>query len=433
MFGRSKEDSAPGSPAAPAPERLPNPPAADGWGYRSLADHRDYLLSLVPSLPPFGVGLLDAWGLTLCESIVSDLDLPTFTGARVDGWAVRGSNLVGASLERPVVLPVVDSIEAGGFRGAPLTPGTAVRVQAGAPVPEGADAVVALADGADLPGEQVEFVAEAVFHQNLNLAGSHVADGDPLLSSGTRLDARAIGLLAEVGLDKVLARPRPRVVVLTTGADLVAPGLPLTRLTHSYDATTSLIAAAARADGAQVFPIGIVEDDAKALRTALSEQLHRADLLLIVGEPSDALLRVLSSLGATDVCEVAMTPGGIQVFALVGDEKTPVLVLPPGAVPAYVTYQVFGRTLIRRLAGTDPLERRIELRPATVPVESDPHQTRFLLASVAPRGVTPELSVEDPGAVELTRANALVVVPAGGEPIAAHADATCWLLDEQPR
>ena len=107
---------------------------------------------------------------------------------------------------------------------------------------------MALAEGAELPGEQVEFVAEAAFHQNLRLAGSRVSDGDPLLASGTVLGSREIGLLAEVGLDKVLARPRPRVVILTIGNDLIAPGLPLTRLTHAYDATTSLIAASARAD-----------------------------------------------------------------------------------------------------------------------------------------------------------------------------------------
>ena len=105
LFGRSKDDQAPGAPAGPGPERLPAPPATDGWGYRSVADHRDYLLSFVPSLPPFGIGLLDAWGLTLCESIVSDIDLPTFTGARVEGWAVRGSNLVGADPAHPVTLP----------------------------------------------------------------------------------------------------------------------------------------------------------------------------------------------------------------------------------------------------------------------------------------------------------------------------------------
>ena len=432
LFGRSKDDPSQAASAETEPERLPNPPETEDTVARSVQEHRDLLLSRVPSLKPFGMGLLDAHGLTLCETIVADLDLPTFTSATVDGWAVRGSNLVGASSLRPVVLPVVDTIEPGGFRGAPLTPGTVVRVAAGAPVPEGADAVVPLEEGVDLGEERVEFQTEAVFKQNLVLAGSRVADGDTLARSGATLDARMIGLLAEVGLDKVLTRPRPRVVVLSLGTDLVAPGLPLTRLTQTYDAGTALIAAAVRAEGAQVFPAGIVADDAKSVRRALEDQLLRADLLIMLAEPSDALVSVLGAMGSTDVGEVAMNPGGRQVFALVGEDKTPVLVLPSKVVPAYISYQAFGRPLIRRLAGLDPLVRRTVPRPTTRALDADPDRTEFRLAELSHRGVTPLPVADDLGAAELARAKAIVVIPAGAGGIPAHADVICWLLDEQP-
>lgn len=424
LFGRSKDDRATSSDSP----RMSRPDPVK----RSVADQRDFLLSQVSGLRAFGMGLLDAWGLALCESLDSDIDLPTFTAATAAGWAVRGSNLVGASPLHPITLPVVDRIDAGGFRGAPLTPGTAVRVEAGSPLPEGADAVVALAEGTE-DDELVTFAAEVTFHQNLRLVGSRIADGDPLLASGTVLDARSIGLLAEVGLDKVLARPRPRVVVMTLDADLVAPGLPLTRLVQGYDATTPLVAAAARADGAQVFPIGIVAREAKALRRALTDQLLRADLLVIVGSIDDAVADLLDELGTLDICEVAMEPAASVASSTVGEEKVPVLVLPPGGVATYIAYQAFCRPVVLKLAGLDPDRRRAEPRPTTVPLPSAGDRTQFLLASIADRGVTPLTLPSDAGAVELARANSIVVIPAGGGDVPAHADVTCWLLDEQPR
>ena len=232
-------------PPTPEPRYLEAAPADGAAGHRSLAEHRDYLLSHVETLRPFGIGLLEAAGLTLCESIVSDIDLPTFTAATTPGWAVRASNLVGASSQRPVILPVVDRIDAGGYRGAPLTAGTAVLVAEGAPIPDGADAVMPLAMGLAVD-EDVQFTTEASFQQNLRPAGSRVAEGDQLVAKGSLLTPRTLAVIAEVGNDKVLARPRPRVVVLSADNSLKAPGQPLTRLSQSYDATATLLAATAR-------------------------------------------------------------------------------------------------------------------------------------------------------------------------------------------
>ncbi|MCC6496198.1 MAG: hypothetical protein IT193_08055, partial [Propionibacteriaceae bacterium] len=241
-------------PPAQGREAVPlePPDPVDVPAPRSLPAHRSFLLDRVSTLRPFGIGLLDAAGLTLCETIVADLDLPTFTAATTAGWAVRASNLVGASRQRPVILPVVDQIEAGDYHGAPLTKGTAVLVAAGAPLPEGADAVMPLAEGLAV-ADEVQFTSEARFQQNLRLAGSRIADGDTLVAKGSVLTPRTLAVIAEVGHDKVLARPRPRVVVLTADEFLTAPGLPLTRLSETYDATTTLLAATLRDEGAQVF------------------------------------------------------------------------------------------------------------------------------------------------------------------------------------
>lgn len=410
------------------PARLPDVPASDEGGLRPVDVHRDYLLSHVTSLRPFGIGLLDAAGLTLCESLTSDIDLPVFTSATVAGWAVRGSNLVGASAARPVTLPVVDEIEAGGFRGAPLMPGTVVKVAAGAPVPESADAVVALADGVQ-SGDEVAFTTEAVFHQNLLAAGSRIADGSLLVESGTVLDARTIGLLAEVGIDKVLARPRPRVVIASLGANLVDPGLPLENIHQSYDSATSLFAATARADGAQVFPIGIVPGEVAQLRRTLSEQLLRADLVLIAADVTPELVGVLGGLGAVDEAGLAIEPEVPGLFAVIGDEQVPTLVLPRDIVTAYIGYQVFARPLIRKLGGQAPADRKQITAPVLAALAVDPARTAFRLAQSTERGVLPS-AVVHPSAVELLASDSLIVIGPGVDGVTAHSDVTCWSLKD---
>lgn len=427
LFGRSKPERTPTTPTTPTPPE-PTPPPVDGAApLRSVEEHRDLLLSAVTSLRPFGIGLLDAAGLTLCESIESDINLPVYTAARVDGWAVRGSNLVGASAHHTVRLPVVGEIDAGGFRGAPLMPGTVVRVAAGAPVPEGADAVVPLAAATELT-EEVEFTAEAVFQQELVLAGSRISDGDLLLGNGSVLDARAIGLLAEVGIDKVLARPKPRVVVASLGADLVDPGLPLERLQQRYDSGTPLIAAAARADGAQVFPIGILANQAASLRRTLTDQLLRADLLVLCAEVTTDLVDVLGGLGTVDNSQVAASPAGPSLFATIGDEKVPVVVLPRDAAAAYVAYQVFVRPLVRKLGGAAPIDREVVTAPVARALSTDPGVTSFLLGRTGERGVEPLAPADGATVLDLVAADTLLVVQPGVGELEAHSDVTCWPL-----
>lgn len=429
LFGRSKSqpaDSAPASPAAVEPA-VPPPAETVAPQRREVDEHRENLLSSVSSLRPFGVGLLDAAGLTLCESIESDIDLPVYTSASVAGWAVRGSNLVGASPRHPVRLPVVGEVDAGGYRGAPLMPGTAIKVAAGAPVPEGADAVVPL-DDAQQFGDEVEFTAEASFQQQLVLAGSRISDGDLLLGNGSVLDPRAIGLLAEVGIDKVLARPKPRVVVASLGAELVDPGAPLERLYQVYDAGTPLVASLARADGAQVFPIGILPSTPSQLRRTITDQLPRADLLLLCAEPDADLTGVLADLGMVDTVEVAMEPAGPVLYALVGDDRTPVLVLPTDTASCYISYQVFGRPLVRRLAGVAPSDRQVTTAPVIKPLVTDPELTSFVLARTTDRGVEPLTAADGPSSLDLVAADVLIVVPAGIGEVGAHADVSCWPL-----
>ncbi len=427
LFGRAKPEPAPAQAVAPSsPEPAPSPaPIQDV--VLSVDDYRGVLLAAVNSLRPFGIGLLDAAGLTLCESIESDIDLPVYTGARSEGYAVRGSNLVGTSVQHPVRLPVVGEIDSGGFRGAPLMPGTAVKVAAGAPVPEGCDAVVRLADVVER-GDEVEFSAEAVFQQELVLAGSRISDGDLLLPTGSVLDPRAIGLLAEVGIDKVLARPKPRVVVASIGNDLVDPGLPLERLQQRYDSGTPLIAAAARADGAQVFPIGILSAEPSQLRRTLTDQLLRADLLVLSADVTSDLVQVLGELGTVDNGRAAAAPTGLSLFATIGDERVPVVVLPRDPAAGYVGYRVFVRPLVRKLAGVEPTERDAVELPLTRSLNTDPEVTTFLLGRLGEAGVAPLATPDSATVLDLVAADVLIVVAPGVGALQSGAMVTCWPL-----
>jgi molybdopterin molybdotransferase len=396
----------------------------------------DFLLSAVPSLRPFGVGLLDVAGLTLCESLRSDLDLPLYTAALTDGWAVRSSNLVGASPEHPIALPVVGAVGIAGIPAEPLSPGTTVRVSYGGPVPEGADAVVAANEAVEIRGtgelpDGVRFISEVAHQQYLYPKGERIADNDPLLPSGTVINPRMVSMLAEVGHDKVLARPRPRVVVATIGEELVSPGLPLTRVTQVYDSTTVLIAAAAGADQAQVFPIGILPDDKAVLVSKLNEQLVRADLVLLVAKSTGPLMDALSELGALDVADVAMWPNGPRLFAKIGPEQVPVLVLPEGAIQSYIGYLVFGRPLLRKLAGQDPLGDVKLVSAAServLPVDED--HAQFILGVHNADRVEALNLPADAGGLELARANALISVEPGQQ-VDIGDQVSCWLLDGQ--
>ena len=215
------EDAA-GSPE-PAEERiLPSPPSVDENGLRSMVDHRDYLLGLVEELPPFGLQLLDALDLTLCEDVVSTVDLPGFDNSAMDGYAVFADDTTDASDGEPVLLPVVGEIAAGSSAEHPLTPGTVMKIMTGAPLPDGADAIVPY-EATDRGADDVLIYVPAGPGQHLRHRGEDITAGQQVFSVGDRLGSRAIGLLAAVGLDKVLVRPRPRVVVISTGSELWIP------------------------------------------------------------------------------------------------------------------------------------------------------------------------------------------------------------------
>jgi molybdopterin molybdotransferase len=326
---------------------------------RPVEEHLAECLRLVSPLPPIDLPLLDAADCLLTEDVISAIDLPRFDNSSMDGYAVRTDEVAGAAPGTAVNLPVAGDIPAGRPDVPVLAPGTTLRIMTGAPVPSGADAVVPVewTDGGETA---VSIERSPGPGQYVRRAGEDVRAGQLVVAAGTRLTPRHVALLAAVGRDRVKVRPRPRVVVLSTGSELVAPGQPLPP-GHIYESNGYGLAAAAAELGADVHRVGVVVDEPRAVLGAIEDQVMRADLLVTTGGVSagayDTVKSVLSRLGSVTFTKVAMQPGMPQGLGTVGRDSTPIFTLPGNPVSALVSFELFVRPAIRRMRGETELHR----------------------------------------------------------------------------
>ena len=344
---------------------------APATGPVPVDQHLTELLDRISPLPPYDTRLMDGLGLPVAQDVLAPMSTPRFDNSSMDGYAVAFRDVAAATAEQPVHLPVVGEIAAGQARITSMEAGTAVKIMTGAPIPEGCTAVVPIeaTDG----GRQQVLVHEgpAEEGQYIRRAGSDVREGERLLAAGQVLGARQIGLLASVGIGEVAARQRPRVVIMSTGHELVEPGQPL-RPDQIFDSNSYLLAAAAREAGAIPYRVQAAPDDPQEFTDALSDQLVRADLVVTSGGVSkgdhDVVKEALSPLGTVTFRQVAMQPGKPQGFGTVGEDDTPIFTLPGNPVSAYVSFQVFVVPAIRKLMGRTPLSRPLVRGTLTEPV-----------------------------------------------------------------
>jgi molybdopterin molybdotransferase len=383
----------------------------------TVDEHVERIVESLEPLHPYDQPLLEALGLPVCENITAPMDLPAFDNSAMDGYAVYFDDVVTASEDHPVHLPVVGEMAAGQTKLFALSPGTAVRIMTGAPVPQGADAIVPV-EWTDGGVASVRITKAPQLDQHVRHQGEDVKVGDVLLEDGSILGPRQLGLLASVGRSQVRSRPRPRIVIMSTGAELREPG---TALGHDsvYDANSYMLAAAARATGAIAYRVGIVSDDPNDFRDALSDQLVRADLVVTSGGVSkgayDVVKEVLSELGTVSFGEVGMQPGKPQGFGFVGEDSTPIITLPGNPVSSYVSFEVFVVPAIRRMMGRLPYRRPMVRALCSQGFASIPGRQQYVRAQfeidgkgahVAPIGGHGSHLVGD-----LSQANALIVVP----------------------
>jgi len=375
------------------------------------------VVEAVEPLPAFPQPLMDAMGLAIAEDVVAPISLPSFDNSAMDGYAVVAADLEGASQESPVTLPVVGEIGAGRADIMALSPGSAVKIMTGAPIPAGADAVVPY-ELTDRGLARVEVRQAPRTGQHIRPVGDDIHEGDVLVEEGTVLGPRHLGLLASVGRATVRTRPRPRVVVISTGSELREPGQSLGR-DSIYDGNSYLLAAAARAAGAIAYRVGVVPDDPHVFTETLADQLVRADLVVTSGGVSegdfDVVKEALSPHGSMWFGKVAMQPGKPQGFGTIGEDETPIFTLPGNPVSAYVSFETFVLPAIRRMMGRTPYSRPTTRARLTHGLSSPSGRQQMVRASydvdqggpfVSPVGGHGSHLIGD-----LAHANALIVVP----------------------
>ncbi len=403
-----------------------------------VEEHMDAVLNGVQPLSPLEVQLIDAHGCILAEDITAPLDLPPFDNSAMDGYAVRSEDLAGASEPAPVHLPVVGDIPAGSSPAYSVQPGLCVRIMTGAPVPPGADAVVPV-EWTDGGVASVSIDRPVTPGAYIRRAGEDVTTGEVVLATGAHLGAAQIGLLAAIGRDRVPVRPRPRVVVLATGSELVEPGTSSLAPGQIYDSNSFALTLAALEAGALAFRVGIVADDPRALVDAIDDQLVRADLVLTSGGVSagayDVVKEVLGRVGDVRFTKVAMQPGMPQGFGHIGPDRTPIFTLPGNPVSAYVSFEVFVRPAIRRMLGVDPLHRPMVRARLLEPFRSSRAKrsyTRGWLEVADGRYVVRPVGGSGSHLVaDLALANAFIVVPEDVEEVPAGATVSVMMLERR--
>jgi len=409
---------------------------------RSVEEQQARVASAAVAPRPVRVAIAEAQGLMCAEEVVTERPLPGFDQAAIDGYAVRSVDVlgIGAAEEgdgdfgvdeernREISLPVMGTIEAGARTPSRLQPRQAARVQTGAPMPTLADAVLPMrwTDGGQSRVKALRGVRSGAY---VRRAGDDVQPGDVAVRAGAIIGAAQVGLLAAVGRERVLVHPRPRLSVMCVGGELVdtsrTPGSG-----QVYDVNSYALAAAGRDAGAEVNRVGIVATDPKKLRAVVEGQLNRAEALVIAGAvggaAAEGVRSVLAQLGDMEVTRIAMHPGSVQGFGLLGPERVPVFLLPANPVSALVVFEVMVRPLIRLSLGKRQPKRRVVQARAVSPISSVGGRKGYLRGQLMRDQDTGEYLVQalggSPGAsshllATLAEANCLVVVPADAEQI----------------
>jgi molybdopterin molybdotransferase len=409
---------------------------------RTVEEHRAAVLSGVVAGPVEERAVPDALGLVLAEDVASAVDLPAFDNSAMDGYALHADDLHAddPAAAAPVTLRVVDDVPAGGVPRAALVAGPASRVMTGAPVPEGTGAVVPVEQTDAGTGRvRVDVLPRPAAH--VRRRGEDVRTGAVVLTAGTVVTPAVVGLLSGVGRAAVRVHRPPRVVVLSTGAELVPAGEPLGPA-QIHDANGPMLAAAVRRAGGVAVTAPVVADRPGALLAALEPHLGDADLVLTSAGVSEGAYDVvkadLAGAGVT-FARVAMQPGKPQGHGVLGPRGVPVVTLPGNPASAFVSFHVFVRPLLRRLLGLPDGPGPVVRAALAEPLTSPAGRRQLLRARLEPAaaGGTPTVRlVGGPGSHllgALALSDALAVVPEDVTALPAGALVDVLLTEGDPR
>lgn len=363
----------------------------------SLEEARERMLGGIEPLPAERVAPTDALGRFLAEPLDALLTMPPWDNSSMDGFAVRATDVEAATIAEPVRLRVVGEAAAGHSPTSDVWPATAVRVLTGAIMPRGADAVVPVEEtdapqGAAQRPDVVAIHRPAAPGAHVRGAGSDVLAGERILAAGQRLTPARLALSAAVGHGVLPVHRRPRVAILATGDELVAPGAPLGPA-GIHDSNSVGLAAQSMAAGADVVPLGIARDTMDQVRALLLRGMAEADIVVCSGGVSvgahDVVKDAFESVGRLDLWRVAVQPGKPLCFGRApregGRGEALLFGLPGNPVSSFVTFELFVRPILRRLLGDrEPTVRPTVSASLTGPVTSAPGRRAFLRVSLRP-------------------------------------------------
>ena len=348
---------------------------------RPLLDAQRDVLDLVEFLPKAHVELASAAGLALAEPVVARHDLPPFANSAMDGYAVIAADLA----DVPVVLPVLEDVAAGSVPTQVVTPGTSIKIMTGAPMPEGADAVVPVEETEPAEG-QVRILAGVPVGASVRPAGDDVAAGTVVLEAGERLTPAKLGVCSSLGYARPLVRRRPRVAIMSTGDEIVPPETGELAPGKIRDANRFTLLGALEELGVEVIDFGIVCDDAAELRSQFAAAAEAADVVVSSGGVSmgeyDLVKHLLAELGSVEFWKVAMKPAKPFAFGRLGE--APFFGLPGNPVSVAVAYEQFLRPALLRMMGAHLLFRPRLKGVIEQDVRTDPQKVVFLRVNVSP-------------------------------------------------
>lgn len=346
----------------------------------SVAEARDRILAALRPLPAEQVGIAEALGRVLAQDVASRRTQPPAAMSAMDGYAVRAADVV----EIPAALRVIGEVPAGAAYDGVLGPGEAVRIFTGAPLPEGADAIV-IQENTESTGDTVTVRQGVAPGRYVRPAGLDFREGEVRLRAGRVMSSRDVGLAAAMNVPWLMVHRRPRVAILATGDEIAMPGDPLGP-NQIVGSNSLALAAIVRVFGGEPQILGIAPDDRDAL-VAMAGGAVGSDLLLTSGGASvgdhDLVQSVLGELGfSLDFWKIAMRPGKPLIFGRIGD--TPVLGLPGNPVSALVCSMIYLRPALARLLGMR-VERPDSSRTARLagPLPENDERQDYLRATLA--------------------------------------------------
>lgn len=324
----------------------------------SVAEHLGAVLDGVRPLPALRVANADALGCVLVHDVVAAVDSPSFDNSAMDGYALRHRDIAGATPTAPIVLTVVADLPAGSVLNPRIETGQAARIMTGAPLPDGADTVVAF-EHTDAGLATVEVRAAPNAGAHIRRRGSDARLGSIQVRPGQLLTARHLGAAAAVGIREMTVIPRPRIGVLATGSELVAPGSPLRR-GQVHDSNSTMMAAAITEAGAVPVLLGRSIDQPQALLEALAHAVGTVDAVVLTGGVGpgayDVVRLALEPTGRVHFATVRLQPGKPQAFGHWADGM-PLFGVPGNPVAAYLSFAAFVEPALRVMRGL-PAQRQ---------------------------------------------------------------------------